>query len=131
MGMVYKLPLTPQQVWNKKTYDRLRELWHICMIGTSIDVAAIINGNYFPIGGNGEGEKNGIPTYNDVEKIIAGTFTHYDPEIDEYGFELDEIPSEEEINQIIAGTYIPHSSTDNSAFEKYVTMDEIENIIGG
>lgn len=131
MGMVYKLPLTPQQIWNKKTYDRVLELWKMAMIGTSADVAAIVNGSYFPVGGNGEGELNGVPTAADIENIIAETYTHHEVETDEYGFKADEIPSESVIDAIIAGTYVPQSATDNSAFEGNVSADDIERIIGG
>lgn len=118
--MVFKLPLTPQQIWNIKTLARLKELWSDKVIGSVVDIDNIINGNYTPSGSDGEGEKNGVPTSNDIEKIIAGTYEHHDVEIDEYGIPFEDVPSEEIVLQIINGTYTPSTPTDNSAFEGLV-----------
>jgi len=129
MGMVYKFPLTPQQIWNKKTFDRLLELWKMNLIGSSNDIAAIIAENYYPVGGDGVGELNGLPTAADISAIIAGTYTHYEVETDEYGFKT--APSENTVAEIIAGTYIPQSASDESAFEGNVSAEDIADIIGG
>jgi len=110
MGMVYRLPLTPQQIWNKKTFDRLAELWQMNLIGSSSDIAAVIDERYYPVGGDGSGELNGLPTADDVSAIIAGTYTHHEVETDEYGFKT--APSATTINKIIAGSYIPQSASD-------------------
>ena len=128
MGVIYKLPLTPQQIWNHKTYLRLRELWQLSLIGSSSDIAAIIAGNYYPVGGDGEGELNGVPSIADINSIVALNYVHHDVVIDEYGF--DKVPSEDAISEIIAGIYIPQSG-DVSVFEGELSSEDIEEIING
>ena len=128
MGMIYKFPLTPQQIWNKKTFGRVLELWQYYLIGSSTDIAAVIAGTYYPVGGDGEGELNGLPTAEDIAAIVAENYTHHDVEIDEYGFES--VPSADTVSEIIAGTYIPQSSSNESAFEGNVSADDIADIIG-
>lgn len=142
MGVVFKLPYTPQQIWNMKTLARLKELWKTNIIGSYVEVKDIISNDYVPSGSDGEGEKNGVPTSNDIEKIIAGTYEHHDVEIDEYGIPFEEVPTEDEIDAIINGTYIPTVETDDDDFviddddvyyddEGYVDEQDILDIING
>ena len=142
MGVVFKLPLTPQQIWNIKTLARLKELWKTNIIGSYVEVKNIISNDYVPSGSDGEGELNGVPTADDIEKIINGTYIHHDVEIDEYGIPFEEVPTENDIDAIINGTYIPTVETADDDFviddddvvvddEGYISEDDIMDIING
>lgn len=103
---------------------RVIELWHDKLNLSGAEIAEIIDGSYIPTGSSGAGEFNGVPTQADIENIIAGTFTPYDPPIDD--FAITDIPSEDDINKIIDGTYggAPYVSA-------IPTEDDIDRIING
>ena len=131
MGMVYKLPLTPQQVWNGKTFFRIRILWQNMIVGSPNDVLSIVAGTYYPVGGDGEGELNGVPTAADIENIIAETYTHHDVEIDEYGLKPEEIPTVADVENIISGRYVPTSAASDAVISGGdITPADIDEIIG-
>ena len=88
----------------KDEFDRLKgrfkDLWFDKLIPSARDIAEIIDDKFVPSGEDGEGELNGVPTAQDIEDIINGTYEHREVETDEYGFTEDDVPTEEEIEEI-------------------------------
>ena len=94
---------------------------------SSSAISAILAGTYFSSGTDGEGETNGVPTDSDVEKILLGTYTHKDFEVDDYAPDSDF--EEEDIDAILAGTYTSEITDVNYALT--ISSEDIDKILLG
>ena len=110
---VYHFETSDNQVLmeNKKTLkenhnavvNKLKKIIGDMMTPSKNDIKAILKGTYSPVGGNGEGESNGVPTSAEIKAILKNIYTHTDKTLDE--FAPDDVISKENVIKIMNDTY--------------------------
>ena len=84
-------------------HARLKKLIAYNTLPTKNDIKSILKGTYSPVGGDGEGESNGVPTSAGIKAILKNIYTHTDKTLDE--FAPDDVISKENVIKIMNDTY--------------------------